>query len=624
MDIEKNHGNSVQALKLLQKTSGAVTEMLSQMSANDAGYLAIADILTQIQNDIQDAQDRANLETIRLGILGGRGSGKSTLANAIIGDDILPESAIVFCTSIPTAIKYEGRYHLSVSSNIEANRIEEVTDLTSFIKSALEGICKESENPDNAKQITRISLGVPNVILDGKEIVDVPGFTKGNALHQAFAERYAKYYCDICLVLINNSESVEVNGEGGLTALCSAFKGRLESTAFILNKADQSSKNDLVYIADKLRKTLDSSRVTLFTVSSKNVLMRSGDRYEFDNLFRYIAYLSGRKLAVLVRGLLERLSVNFLALTDLCRLNADLLAEVGEDLKRLATTEFKTAEMALRRAIAKEAAIPKELAPLDLTKFDLPHHLGALGPYDYAKQMLDSLGSIGTSMLAEHAQNQQALIFRLFSARFDEQVRVFDNEIRTKLQSFEAKFGIRAAINTPSVTRTFTLSVFKPDRIERLKPNVFRLWVEENLPGYLGREIVFWKSPITLRIPFGVDITFSLPLFPKGFKNKTEALEDTAKRVPAQAIEIMNEYLLDSISLFIREMSQEYERALSEYLSEWARCLRDYDKRVQLAKTLTEPGSLAKLDSIARTLDHLLAEAGTLALPESGFSNNQI
>lgn len=614
MATAQRHGATLQSLSILTKVETIVDDLLTTVSSRDAGYLAITEIVRQIKSDIQDAKERAERETLRIGILGGRGSGKSTLANALIGVELLPESAIVFCTSIPTTIKYAPAYHLQVSSDIESNNVDEQTNDTDYVRATLNSICKESENQDNVKQITKISLGIPNLLLDGKEIVDVPGFTKGNDLHQAFAERYAKYYCDLCIVLINNSESVEINGDGGLPALCKTFRGRLDSTIFILNKADQSSDGDIEYIMKTLSRHVEGGAPTVFVVSARNTMKETGDRFEFNKLLGYLSFLSGRKVVFLVRALLYRLISNFAALRDLCRLSSSTLSAIGLDLEKLATSEFNEIERTLRRQVAPEAVIPRDFAALDLSRLTLPHQLNATGAFDYENQILRVLATHGTELLSDHAQKQQAQIFKLFTTSFDQQLASFEAQIRSRLADFESKFGVRTEIAPPSIQKAFRLKAFDPATIERLRPPKFRLWCERNLPNILVREVVFWKSPVTLKLPLGIGVAISLPL-PAGLIGRTRALEEKAKVVPEKVVAIMNEYLFEAMSGFVREMGSEYDRALDDYIAAWAGCLLEYSRKVQLAKDLTEPSAMSRFESVSSTLSELVAEANGLVVP---------
>ncbi len=376
-EFPKNNSKSRthQAFDILNKTNNLVNQILQDFNADNTPYKKISDFFEGIRDDINDAKERSIQETIRIGILGGTGSGKSTLANALIGDAILPDSAIVFCTSIPTTIKFSHYYSLEVESELQTFNYKERNIQSSEMKTILRSICKESENQNNHKKITKIIIGAPTGILDGKEIVDVPGFTKGNPLHQAFAERYTRYYCDVCLVLINNSGSVEINSRGGLEALADTFRNRLESIAFIINKCDESSDIDITFVERQLQKYLKGEKLHIFRVSSKNSLARNGNEYQQREMIDYLAFLSSRKTIVLVKSLLERLNANFILLKELCRLSAQELDELYRNIKTL-NNEFRHSSSQLYNNLFKDKVYLSEIPEIDITSFNLPSPLG--------------------------------------------------------------------------------------------------------------------------------------------------------------------------------------------------------------------------------------------------------
>jgi energy-coupling factor transporter ATP-binding protein EcfA2 len=605
---QKTNNKTVQALKILEKTNERVNSILKEINAGNAGYIKIQELFSQIQADIADAGDRADKETIRIGILGGTGSGKSTLANALMGDNILPDSAIIFCTSIPTTIRYiHQQYMLEVESELEKHRVQEKYREPTRMKDILRSICKESENPNNNKKIVKITIGVPAGILDGKEIVDVPGFTKGNPLHQAFAERYAKYYCDVCLVLINNSGSVEINSREGLEALAYAFQNRLDSTAFIVNKCDEGSKSDIDFIQGNLKKYLRSESLHLFRISSRNSLTGTGEHYDFSNLLGYLAFLSSRKTLVLVKALLERLIANFTSLRDLCHLTRDELAALHQDIKNLLNIEFDNLSNQLKNNISKDEIAPKKAPKINISAFDLPTPMG-VEPYEYAKKLVDSLSSQSSQILDEYVQQYQAQIYRAFNSRFEEKLGEFNQDIQRKVNEFEYKFGISSSIQMPKVENAFKISNFNPSQIEKLKPPGFRLWAESILPEILVKDVKFWLSPISIEAGF-----FSLKLgVPIGLKRKGEMTFEMQKNIPEQAIRLMNHYLYESLNKFLMELNKYYKSVVTQFIDDWRKCLRNYLKQIEIAQVITEPASLKKVDDFVNAIRHSSEEIANL------------
>lgn len=442
---------TLRALSILTGINSEVAYLLKEINASQAGDIELEQLFEQIHKDVQDAQKRAATETIRLGILGGRGSGKSTLANALMGDDLLPESAIVFCTSLPTTIKYSQHTFLRIESDVEEYNFNELNVHSQTMKKILNEICKESENPNNIKKVSKIVIGLPQGILDGKEIVDVPGFTKGNPLHQAFAEQYAKHYCDVCLVLINNAESVEIGSHQGLEALARVFEDRLESTIFIINKCDQSTNRDIEYIRVSLQTALRGMSPIVLDISAKNSLNGNGPQFQYSELLGHLAFLSARRTLVLVRALSGRLISNFTSLKELCNLSTTDLDVFHTNIQGLLSEGIDKHKKRLNQNLQRKEILPEAMPKLDISKFELPQNALGLNPHEYASQLVDSIQS-QISILDKFVQENQAIIYKALDTRFELEITRFNQEIQEKVKGFEAKFGITSSIEPPKVT----------------------------------------------------------------------------------------------------------------------------------------------------------------------------
>jgi hypothetical protein len=610
--LQKNNslkpGNkTVQALKILDRANDLVDNILKEINADNAGYGEINELFSQIRADISDAKERSYKETIRIGILGGTGSGKSTLVNALMGDNLLPDSAIVFCTNIPITIKYSSQHSLNIESELEDYNYSESNVDPEKMKIKLRSLCKESENPNNNKKVTKITIGVPAGILDGKEIVDVPGFTKGNPLHQAFAERYAKHYCDVCLVLINNAGSVEINSHGGIDALAHTFQNRIDSTAFIINKCDEGSSGDIDFIERELRKYLKGEMLYLYRVSSKNSLIRSGDQYQFQDLLNYLAFLSSRKIFFLVKALLERLVANFASLRDLCHLNRSDLDGLHKDIKILMNTDFDNFLSQFNKSLCNDEILPTELPTIDISSFDLPSPIG-IEPNKYREDLVRSLGLQSNELLNKYVQTHQAQFYRAFNSRFEERLGEFHKTLQNKVNEFENKFNVSSCIQMPIVENAFGFSNFNPSRIEKLKPPAFRLWAERVLPKILVRDVKFWLTPMSVKVgPFSIKL--GLPI---GVKRKSEMTFETQKNIPEEAIVLMNDYIYTSLDDFVTELNKAYMSAVTQFINDWRKCLRDYLKQIEIAKIVTEPGSLKKVDIFLKDIKSLSEDVAEL------------
>lgn len=595
------------ALNILTNTKVAANALLNGIKANEAGHLEIAKLVSQIRADIGDAEKRSVTETIRVGILGGRGSGKSTLANALMGDDFLPESAIIFCTNLPTTIRYSPSNLLDVKSELEEYNYCEKNIPKDQMKRFLGLVCKESENPENVKKISSVTIGIPRKILDGKEVVDVPGFTKGNPLHQAFAERYAKHYCDVCLVMLNNSESIEVNSHQGLEALARMFAERLGSTVFLINKRDECGEKDVAYVKTLFRRHLAGRDPIIYEISSKNSLRNNGGhQYDFQNLLGHLSYLSTRRTLVLVRALLERLVSNFNSFNDLCRLTADDLGLLHRDISGLLENDFdhyrKSLDANLRRHRVS-GGVPQ----IDASLLEVPQNPLGLSPYEYANQMVREIrGQAGK--LDEFVQHQQAGIYRSFNECFEKEVAIFSRTLQEKVREFEAKFGITSSIEAPKMGNGFKIPSFDPAGIERLKPPPLRLWLERTLPRVLVRDIKFWKSPVTISLGF---FNFSLGI-PIGLRSDREMAYEIQESIPAEAVSLMNEYVFGALNDFVIQLDHAYSGTISHFEEAWKTRLRDYAERIKIAQTITSDEIMFKVNGFIDELRRLHDEISAL------------
>lgn len=589
----QNLSKSDQAQQILEATNDDVRSLFRELKADGVHFVRLRELLDRIQDDIEDALQRAVKEKIRIGVLGGRGSGKSTLANALMGAELLPNSAIISCTSIPTTIQYRhGQYSIQIDSELEKHSFPEKNLDEASIREILYSVCTEPQNKDNIKKVSKIVIGAPQGILDGKEIVDVPGFTRGHPLHQEYAESYAKYYCDVSLVLVNNTDSVEIRSIQGLEALAKTFERRLNSTIFVINKCDESHQIDIEYIHKELQEHLKGEKITVFRISARNVLKSNGDPYDYPDLLGHLSRITYRKSLVLVGGLLDRLIANFNSVTELCDLSADKINALSKKIHNFIKDDFGLEVSKLKKGLEKEDILPDEIPEIDLSEFDLPHPMGNPNPYEYGKLLVESMKSQSDDILDGFIQTHQIKIFRAFNEKYTQEVGKFNKILNQTISDFVEEFGIKPLIQTPEVENKFQLSRFKHSKIERLKPSTFRVWLEKKLPGFLVRDVKFWLSPISIKVgPIGIKIGI-----PVGVEGKDVVRRRIQKNVPEQALRIMNEYLYDTLDKFVYELDKQFASATDQFVREWRTALRDYKNRIELAQAITEPNSLKKIE----------------------------
>jgi hypothetical protein len=160
----------------------------------------------------------------------------------------------------------------------------------------------------------------------------------------------------------------------------------------------------------------------------------------------------------------------------------------------------------------------------------------------------------------------------------------------------------------PKVENAFKFSNFNPSQIEKLKPPGFRLWTERVLPKILVRDVKFWLSPMSVKVGL-----FSIKLgLPIGVKRKSEMTFEIQKDIPEAAIALMNDYIYTSLDDFVIELNKAYLSAVTQFINDWRKCLREYLKQIEIARIVTEPGSLKKVDVFLKEIKNLSQDVAKL------------
>jgi hypothetical protein len=96
--------------------------------------------------------------------------GKSSLVNALLGQGVCPVDDDI-ATSANTFVRYAERPQVLVHRRVEGKAVVEEVPPAS-----LPDFVTEGGNPDNARQVERVEIGLPNPFLaDGLVLVDMPG-----------------------------------------------------------------------------------------------------------------------------------------------------------------------------------------------------------------------------------------------------------------------------------------------------------------------------------------------------------------------------------------------------------------------------------------------------------------
>jgi hypothetical protein len=63
-----------------------------------------------------------------------------------------------------------------------------------------------------------------------------------------------------------------------------------------------------------------------------------------------------------------------------------------------------------------------------------------------------------------------------------------------------------------------------------------------------------------------------------------------------QAVQIMNEFIYESLSFFFNELAKESNASINVFTNEWRKCLQDYIQRVEVAKRNASSNVITKID----------------------------
>lgn len=365
--------------------------------------LTAADVIV---SDLEEAAQRVADGRILVAIVGGRGGGKSSFINAILGYNLLPEGPVEACTTFPAVVSFSREHELKVTSEIPQHAIHLEGLDPSELKGHLRNLLDEEYNRDNIKCLKGVTVGVPANILRRIDLADVPGFTLGNKRQQLLAERYSTQKADLALVLLNNSDSVEIRGSGGLDGLADCFQNRLRSTIFIVNKADEDPS--LEYF-EKLRRRFvqklqnrgaNASEARIYAVFARAILDNSQAKYEFDQILRDFVVISGQSRVFAAAGSFERVADSLSALGVLCRKDREVLLKLRERLVQLSQVELPAHAKEIQESLLYEGVVkaqqPPKIEPRDLAlPFPNPSELAAI----YMNRLFQHIQEYGTQVV---------------------------------------------------------------------------------------------------------------------------------------------------------------------------------------------------------------------------------
>ena len=188
--------------------------------------------------------------------------GKSCLVNALLGDNLLPTSAVPL-TSVVTVVSHGDKLCINVQfrdgSTLNVGREE------------LPGYVTEAGNPNNAKGVKEVRIVSPAPLLkDGVCLLDTPGVGSVHR-HNTDAAYDALPQCDAALFLLSADQPP---GQAELEFLHDV-RGHAHRIFFLLNKIDYldgAELDEALAFTQQVLLTAMGGEVRLFPVSAKLAL----------------------------------------------------------------------------------------------------------------------------------------------------------------------------------------------------------------------------------------------------------------------------------------------------------------------------------------------------------------
>ena len=242
-------------------------------------YSSKKDKILSILNNLKDITEKLNIKVVNeniielfdklrddsfyLVVMGQFKRGKSTFINYILGENVLPTSAIPL-TSIITKVYYLSSPSVNVTFNNGKKNSIELKELYEY--------CTEQGNPENIKDVKEVEIGYPFDFVN-KDIIliDTPGIGS-----------IYKHNTDVSFDFIPKADavffmlSVDPPISNVERTFLAQIKNHVDKIFFVLNKIDYSDTKTVDeisnYTKQVLSETLSIKDVALYPISAKLAL----------------------------------------------------------------------------------------------------------------------------------------------------------------------------------------------------------------------------------------------------------------------------------------------------------------------------------------------------------------
>lgn len=291
---------------------------------------------------LASVRDAAKQDEIAVAVLGRFKAGKSSFLNHFLGRELLPVG-VVPVTAVVTEIRYGPRDEARVHHR-DGRETEVALD-------EIGGYISEKENPENAKQVDRITLALPELRrFRGLKFVDTPGLESALAHN---TQTSLEWLPNVGLALVAVSVDPPLS-ERDLDLLRSLY-AYTPKVAVLLTKVDLLSETELAevveYVRGQLRKHV-SQTPAVFPYSTKPGFERLRQALETELLAGTVERLAEESESIVARKVdtLLRECADFLGLSLRA---AELEQSQRDELKRQATGEKELVDD-VKRAVRLE------------------------------------------------------------------------------------------------------------------------------------------------------------------------------------------------------------------------------------------------------------------------------
>jgi|GEM_PF-2897127 len=242
--------------------------------------------------------EKLNNRQLVVSVIGQFKRGKSSLINALLRDEILPVSVLPL-TSVAVYIMYSNKLSLEIMTEKQKNTYNNYFE----IKEKIFQYATEEANPENKKGVKKVLLYYPNPFLKQNIIlVDTPGIGSIYNHNTKTAEEVIPK-SDIGIFVVSPDPpftEVELN-------YFKVVLPKINTSFFVINKADIVSKDDLKKVEDFYKNVINSivknqNKKFVFSVSAKKAIARDETRNSGIYKLRetILSYLEKKRMDILI------------------------------------------------------------------------------------------------------------------------------------------------------------------------------------------------------------------------------------------------------------------------------------------------------------------------------------